>query len=956
LNENTRFRLLSLGSFIFIGLSILVFFIGIFLYLNLAKLGTELPVKNVNQFRNMANMLPLVSSLSSELDSIAVDNQDVYGGELRFTISKIRISKGLVDSDFNGKPPYDLKVIMDEITMLIDDMSRLLPFGSSIDKTDVILFENRVGYLYSEFRDYILRINNDTLLGLEKQGKEIGNLRNMILLSSAIVFGSIVLTIILLRNQKKLISQLETSRGIAIASASAKSEFLSNMSHEIRTPMNAVIGFAKLALKTELDSRQRDYISKIHDASISLLGIINDILDFSKIEAGRLGMEEIDFSIDEVVEGVVSLTGQSANSRGLELLLDVSAEVPRDLVGDPHRLKQILVNLISNSVKFTEKGEVELKVGFLERVGEKAKLLFAVRDTGIGMTEEQVLKIFHPFTQADSSTTRKYGGTGLGLSIVSKLVEMMSGQVWAESVYGKGSTFTFTAWFGIGTAREDEREFLPITLVGMHVLVVDDNIAAQEMMQNLLESLRFRVDIAGSGAEAIQAVKRAETEDPFKLVLMDWKMPGMDGIEATRRIVNETSAKGKPAILVLSASGGGEGEREKSLEAGADDFLVKPVTGSTLFDTIITVFAPNILRKAKGKPAREGETSGLEGLRVLLTEDNEMNQQIAVELLKSAGMEVAVAGNGREAVERLNESTIRFDLVLMDIQMPEMDGYEATRLLRSQERFADLPIIAMTAHALADAQLKAKEVGMNDYIIKPIDPDAMFATLRRYCGKAGTAVSPSIKPGTPRVAAAVPNIPGVDTEGGLRRVVGNRKLYMDLLRRYCEGQRGAGEKIQEALDGGDRPLAERIAHTLKGVSGNIGATQVQAIAGEVEACIGGDGEGEPIAELLARLSSSLADTIEHISQAVVDSAKNAPAIARANGAALALEEMVEKLAGYARDSDSEALDYLESVHDNLAELCAREQFEKLEASLRAYDFSAALDVLRLLSGRSSEQG
>jgi signal transduction histidine kinase/CheY-like chemotaxis protein len=751
-----------------------------------------------------------------------------------------------------------------------------------------------------------------------------------------------------------------------------KSDFLANMSHEIRTPMNAVIGFANLALKTELEDRQRDYVSKIHDAGVSLLGIINDILDFSKIEAGRLKMEEIEFSIDHAIDAVVSLTSQAADAKGLELLLAVAPEVPRGLVGDPHRLQQILVNLIGNSVKFTAKGEVELKIKLLEKVGEKAKLQFAVRDTGIGMTEEQLAKIFQPFSQADSSTTRKYGGTGLGLSIVYKLVEMMGGQIWVDSVYGEGSTFSFTAWFGLGTEVDVECVGLPSTLVGMRVLVADDNLAAQESMRLILESLRFRPEVVGSGEDAIEAVRLAEEKDPFGLVLMDWKMPGIDGIEATKRIVASETIKKKPPILVFSASGGGEGEREKAIAVGAVGFFVKPVTGSTLFDTIIRVFAPEILRETREKRSQVGAESGLEGAKVLLAEDNEMNQQIAVELLGSAGMSVTVAGNGREAVDKAKSGDIRFDMVLMDIQMPEMDGYEATKLLRSDSRFADLPIIAMTAHALADAQLKAKESGMNDYIIKPIDPDAMFATLRRYYKKADAGsstqastapVAASPPPAAARAeGAAAPNIPGIDTAGGLRRVVGNKKLYLDLLKRYCEGQGDAAAKIGEALKAGDRILAERIAHTLKGVSGNIGAGEVQAVAALLEAAIAGGRPDAETAEMLGRLFGALATTLGHIGPALAEQAiaeqamlalsAGMPGFVRDKGAVPSLAEIVGTLKRFAEESDSEAGDYLDSVRGELAAACSEEDFKRLEASIRSYDFSAALEVLKTLGGKN----
>ena len=387
------------------------------------------------------------------------------------------------------------------------------------------------------------------------------------------------------REQEKA---LKEAKARAEEATEMKSMFLANMSHEIRTPMNAIIGLSHLALKTPLSAKQHDYISKVHNAGTSLLAIINDILDFSKIEAGKLDIETTDFQIDEVISSVTMITAQKAHDKGLEFLADVASSIPEQLRGDPLRLGQILTNLVNNAVKFTEQGEIRLKIELLEQTGEKVQLKFSVRDTGIGMTPEQAAKLFQPFSQADMSTTRKHGGTGLGLTISRRLVELMGGQIWLESEAGVGSTFNFTVWLEIGhTARQ---RIVPNKLQSLHVLVVDDNAAAREILVESMQNLAERADAVSSGPEAIAAIRERDNDVPYDVVFMDWRMPGMDGLEATRLIKNDTSLRKPPAVIIVTAFGREE-VREEAENLHVNGFLVKPVTKSMLVDSLVSVFA-----------------------------------------------------------------------------------------------------------------------------------------------------------------------------------------------------------------------------------------------------------------------------------------------------------------------------------------------------------------------------
>jgi PAS domain S-box-containing protein len=631
--------------------------------------------------------------------------------------------------------------------------------------------------------------------------------------------------------------ELKAAKQKAEEATRMKSMFLANMSHEIRTPMNAIIGLSHLALsKTTLDAKQRDYISKVHNAGTSLLAIINDILDFSKIEAGRLDVESTDFRLDDVISSVTTVTGQKASDKGLELLAHVAPGIPQVLLGDPHRLGQILTNLVNNSVKFTERGEIVVSAALLELTGEKCQLKFSVRDTGIGMTKEQAAKLFQPFTQADMSTTRKYGGTGLGLTVSRRLVELMGGQIWLDSEPGVGTTFTFTVWLGVGQ-QKGSGKVVPERLGKLRALIVDDNAGAREIIDDLLKGVVAQRDAVASGPEAIAAIKQADENAPYDVVFMDWHMPGMDGLQAARTLKSDASLKRLPAVIMVTAFGREE-VREEAERLQLEGFLVKPVTRSMLVDTLVNVFADAGDQVAAVASATAQGVS-LAGLRILLAEDNDINQQIAVELLEGVGAKVDVAANGQQAVDKLFGGPIPppYDVVLMDLQMPVLDGHQATAKIRADMRFNDLAIYAMTAHATMEERDLCLAHGMSGHIAKPIDPALLFDTLgkvaRRSMEAASTDRSTSDGAGSVRTAG-LPAVEGLDSADGLRRVGGNHKLYMKLLRQFTSQQADAVEQVRAALARNDIESATRVAHTLKGVAGSLGAGPVQTTAATVE--------------------------------------------------------------------------------------------------------------------------
>jgi len=673
-------------------------------------------------------------------------------------------------------------------------------------------------------------------------------------------------------------------------------------------------------------------------------------------------LEAINFNLEDVLINFTTLISMKVEEKGIELLFDTCPKVPLNLIGDPLRLGQILLNLSNNAIKFTDRGEIVIRTEIVNNdMGEESEVMlqFSVKDTGIGISQIQIDRLFQSFSQADISTTRKYGGTGLGLAISKRLTEMMGGKIWVESELGKGSTFYFTAKFKLQTAVEKKKRIIPKMMEGLRVLITDDNSTARMILVDMCSSFSFNTSEVSSGKEALLELEKAENDGrPYDLVLMDWKMPDLDGIETSRRIKGNPRITNVPAVLMVTAYGREE-VRLLAENAGIKGFLVKPINPSLLYDTIMEIFGKEIKEEVSSRSSvpekisdKSDKLKSINGAEILLVEDNSINQQVATELLKQAGFVVTVANNGKEAVQAVNAS--EFDLVLMDIQMPEMDGHEATQIIRKESRFDSLPIVALTAHALVEERERCLKIGMNDYLSKPIKTEDLYKVLIEWIKPGGRSVfvSKESLPAKEDYDKFPLKLPGINLNEGLKNVGKEKKFFRKLLLEFYNDYQSATREIKEASLKGQKKYVQRRVHTIKSVAATIGADQLRKSASDLEEAFIHEIKGDKQI-LMDKLTKSLDEVLESVGSMLVPIDKiQSEEPESVNDHKIDQERvrsLMEKLMSLLQEGDSDSEEYFDALQKNIIGSQFRAHIDKIQEQIENYDFEDARNSLMQLA-------
>jgi two-component system sensor histidine kinase/response regulator len=745
--------------------------------------------------------------------------------------------------------------------------------------------------------------------------------------------------------------QMVELREIADKANKAKSEFLANMSHEIRTPMNAILGMSYLMKKTELNEKQLDYNRKVEISAKNLLRIIDDILDFSKIEAGKLSLETAPFDLEELIANVTDAVNVKLIKKiNVELITEIDAAVPNIILGDSVRLRQVLLNLIDNAVKFTDKGEIKVRVKLVQKMSYGVIVQFTIQDSGIGMSEEALKKLFQPFEQADLSTTRKFGGTGLGLAISRKIVQMMDGELKASSKIDVGSEFVFNAYFSLQENEKISRAKDNVVISGQKVLLVDDSESARMILSEMLLSLGFEVIEADNAKDAIQLFHvHQETDDPFSLFVVDWQMPGMDGLQLVNHLKAE-SPESVPSVLMVT-SYGLETLKQAQSDNVINKMLVKPISPSQLFESIDSLLSLGI-SKIKESPVASGNhlefSKLLKGKKILLVEDNEINMELAVELLNDLGVEVFSAWNGLEAIEKLK--LIHVDLVLMDIQMPEMDGLSATRHIRETLQLKDLPVLAMTAHAMKGEYEKSIAAGMNDHITKPIDPIELYRSIIRHL-KLGLADKEFSQEKLTPTENAPFTIEGIDVAMGLKRAAGKIDVYLKMLHTFVKNFGNFSAKTQLLMSQNRFEETGVLLHTVAGVAGNIGMNEIYKKALKLSVDFknhvqAGNQSFEHIHQQQVNEIARLLETNLDRLNVFLSSLENENS-AKETISEIELEQLLTDLKNFISDNDPEAIRICKDLIDKYTlSSDLEEKLKRILEEIENFEFENALNLLK----------